>query len=133
MKNLTFFLLLFFLLSCSSNTSTDNHSAEISAPDSLSTFSEYKITKIFYTLPDGNVLEKAMDITLTYNNSELKVDFIDSIWQFEITSIEKKTEGTTIQIKDKRFKKYKEVFIAAGDLPIITFSTFTETGNLTLM
>ena len=126
-----FYLLIILCFSCNSQK-TDNQVSVLKEQDTI-TYSEYKISKIFYTLPDGTAKEDNINIEFRYNNNSVEVYFPDSSWTFEITNIENKTEGTTIQIKDKKLKKYKEIFISAGELPIITFTTHTGTSNLSLM
>lgn len=133
MKQLSLFLVLILFIACSqkSQQSEEFTSSELTL-DTL-TYSEYKISKIFYTLPDGTAKEDNLNIEFLYNNELVQVIFPDSTWTFDIINLENKTEGIVIHIKDKKLKKYKEIFIAAGELPIITFTTHTGTGNLTLM
>ncbi|MCX7954793.1 MAG: hypothetical protein N3A01_06345 [Bacteroidales bacterium] len=89
-----------------------------------------RTSSIYKTLPDGNVSNIAKNVMLLYNNENIKVDFGDSIWKFKITNIQRDHKGTTINIKDKKFK---QIFISSGSLPIITFETHSESERVTLM
>jgi len=133
-----FFIIFCVILIISCNTENRNNSNATEdkldkIKEDTTSYSEYSISTIYYTDKEGNVKTDSIKATFYYNDKEVKVNFKDSTWFFEVKNIEKKVEGTTIYIKDKKFRKYKEIFISAGDLNIITFTTETRTGNLTLM
>lgn len=130
-KYLSFVLYILIFSGCGSNN--NNLQEQPNEESQMVSYSEYKTSKMFYTLADGTAKEDSISITFRYNQQQVQVEFPDSTWTFEVVQIEQKPEGTTIKIKDKRLKKYKEIFIAAGDLLMINFITHTETGNLTLM
>ncbi len=126
-------IILLFILFFSCTTKKTEEQNSVSIKQDTITYSEYKISKIYYTLEDGTVKEENQNIEFRYSNKSVEVFFPDSSWTFDILNIENKTEGITIHIKDKKYRKYKEIFISSGELPIITFVTNTNTSNLTLM
>lgn len=124
-------LYLIFISGCGSNM--NNLHDQLATETLMVEYSEYKTSKMFYTLSDGTAKEDSVAITFRYNQQQVQVEFPDSTWNFEVLQVDKKPEGITIKINDKKLKKYKEIFITAGDLQMINFITHTETGNLTLM
>ncbi len=128
---LKFIFYILIVSGCSSKTG--NLQEPPIAEAQILEYSEYRTSKMFYTLSDGTAKEDSIAVTFRYNLQQVEVEFPDSTWNFEVIEMDKKPEGITIKINDKKLKKFKEIFIAAGDLLMINFITHTETGNMTLM
>lgn len=129
-RNLIFIIFISFLFACSGSKQENNQTAMNETADTIN-FTNIKTAKMYSTLSDGTVKETAVNATIQFSDKVFKVSFEnDSSWNFEVKEKTQKTEGTTFTLQDK---KYKEIFISSGSLPMITFTTHTETGNITLM
>ncbi len=124
----TLFIVSALLIACSGgnkDTAGDNQQADSAKYTTINS------SKSYVTLADGSVKENQQKAVIRYSDKEFKVEFgSDSTWTFEIKDKQTKAEGTTFSIYDKRFK---EIFISSGDLPMATFTTHSESGNITLM
>lgn len=129
-RNLLIIIFFSFLFACSSNKQEKNQDSAYESKDTIQ-ITTLKTVKMFSTLSDGTVKETAINAEIQFSDKEFKVVFgSDSSWIFEVKEKIQKTEGLTFTLRDK---KIKEIFISSGSLPIITFTTHTETGNITLM
>lgn len=129
-KNLFLIIVLSSIMACSS---TNNENAQTSTNELNDTtkYTTLNTAKMFSTLSDGTAKETAVNATVQFSEKVFKVAFgNDSSWNFEVKEKVQKTEGITFILQDK---KYKEIFISSGSLPMITLTTHTETGNITLM
>lgn len=124
----TFIIVSALLIACNGGnkeTADKNHQADSTK------YTTINVSKSYVTLADGSVKENQQKATIMYSDKEFKVEFgSDSTWTFEIKNKQTKAEGTTFSIYDKKFK---EIFISSGDLPMATFTTLSESGNITLM
>lgn len=129
-KNLLLIISIIFLLACSGNKQ-ENTQTTANEPTDTTKFTSIKTVKMFSTLSDGTAQEQPVNAIVQFSDKMFKVSFgNDSTWNFEVKEKIQKTEGITFILQDK---KYKEIFISSGSLPMITFTTYTETGNITLM
>jgi len=133
MRTFFFFILtLSILISACSNSSQDHQNSN--APNNPLDSTQYKsikTTKEYSTNPDGSAKESQISATVFYSDKEIKIVFQgDSTWTFEVKEKTEKKEGITFVLNDKKFK---ELFISSGSLPLITLTTHTETSNITLM
>ena len=115
MKKTIFFTLLFVaIIFASCNNSGNNEgNATDSTNVSESPKTTLKVTKQFVTQPDGSVNEYAVNVTIDYNEQEVKVNFADSTeksFSVKVVSFEKKVEGTLMKVTDG---KYIEVFVSS--------------------
>ncbi|GAB4455716.1 MAG: hypothetical protein Fur0028_10710 [Bacteroidales bacterium] len=114
-----------------SGSKQENNQAAMNETSDTTNFTNIKTAKMYSTLSDGTVKETAVNATIQFSDKVFNVSFEnDSSWNFEVKEKTQKPEGTTFTLQDK---KYKEIFISSGSLPMITFTTHTETGNITLM
>jgi len=124
------FILIIFISSCS-NTNKDHQTSNLPQTKDTTEYKTIKTTKAYSTNPDGTVKETLISSTVYYSDKEIKIVFQgDSTWTFEVKEKSEKKEGITFVLSDK---KYKEMFISSGSLPLITLTTHTETSNITLM
>jgi len=135
MKKTIFFTLLFVaIIFASCNNSGNNEgNATDSTNVSESPKTTLKVTKQFVTQPDGSVNEYAVNVTIDYNEQEVKVNFVDSTeksFSVKVVSFEKKVEGTLMKVTDG---KYIEVFVSSGAKPQVTFTSDRGRGNMTFM
>lgn len=129
-RNLQIIIFFSFLFACTGNKQEKTQDSNYESKDTIQ-MTTLKIAKMFSTLSDGTAKETAIKADIQFSDKEFKVVFgSDSSWIFEVKEKIQKTEGLTFMLRDKKFK---EIFISSGSLPIITFTTHTETGNITLM
>lgn len=125
----TFIIASALLIACSNGGNNDTANKNQQADSTK--YTTINVSKSYVTLADGSVKENQQKATIMYSDKEFKVAFgSDSTWTFEIKDKQTKAEGTTFSIYDKKFK---EIFISSGDLPMATFITLSESGNITLM
>ncbi|NSW44545.1 MAG: hypothetical protein HPY79_01775 [Bacteroidales bacterium] len=132
MKNLfsILFILSIFISACS-NSNNNHQSSNDSQTEDTTQYKTIKTTKVYSTNSDGSVKETLLNASVFYSDKEIKINFQgDSTWTFEVKEKTEKKEGITFLLIDK---KYKEMFISSGSLPLITLTTHTETSNITLM
>ena len=129
-KNLLIIIFFSFLFACTGNKQEKIQDSESETKDTIQ-ITTLKTEKMFSTLSDGTAKETSINADIQFTDKEFKVIFgNDSSWIFEVKEKIQKTEGLTFTLRDKKFK---EIFISSGSLPMITFITHTETGNITLM
>lgn len=135
MRNTVFFTLVFAAIifaSCNNSGNTDSTTAD-STKISESSKTTLKVTKQFVTQPDGSVQENAVNVTIDYNDQEVKVNYTDDTeksFSVKVVSLEKKVEGTLMKVRDG---KYFEVFVSSGSQPQVTFTSDRGMGNMTFM
>lgn len=126
-------LLIVSVLSLACNRANKKTTADTQQTDSIVSvkYTIIETSKSYVTLSDGSVKESLQKAKIKYSDKEFIVEFgNDSTWTFEIKDIQTKPEGSTFSIYDKKFK---EIFITSGDLPMIIFTTHSESRNITLM
>lgn len=129
-KTLLIIIFFSFLFACTGNKQEKTQDTESETKDTIQ-ITTLKTVKMFSTLSDGTAKETLINADIQFSDKEFKVIFgKDSSWIFEVKEKIQKTEGLTFTLRDKKFK---EIFISSGSLPMITFTTHTETGNITLM
>lgn len=129
-RYIKFLILTIILFSCKQNNTNQTIEKDIKQ-EIKEPITSINTSKIYRSLSDGSVKEEILKAVVYYTTDSFYVNFnSDSIWSFKITSIETKKEGNTIKLEHK---KYKEVFISSGDLPIINLTTHTDSENITLM
>jgi hypothetical protein len=122
---------VFFAACSNSENNNDNTTKTDSVAATAKTV--LKVTKQYVTNSDGSVTESTVNAEVGYNEQEVTVTFKDSAdksFTVKATSLEKKVEGVTIMLKDR---KYKEVFVSSGAQPQVTFTSDKGFGNMTLM
>lgn len=129
-SNLLVIIFFCFLFACTGNKHEINQDSVNESKDTIQ-ITTLKTVKMFSTLSDGTAKETAINAEIQFSDKEFKIIFeTDSSWVFQVSEKIQKTEGTTFMLQDKKFK---EIFISSGNLPLITLTTHTETGNITLM